>query len=985
MYKSNEFIKNVERWMLFCPEAIELLQLNPTQNDLGPSKVEAAEWASKLDYHSFKLLYVYGIGTYAPYSSLKEWCKQKDHFLVILEDNLEAIAHFFKTEEAAELLYAENIWLYYLDPTHAAIQEITKLFPEIPYTCATLYSEESKLKTFKDIIAKINFYTHYYNTFVTEQSSYGITFYHNFFSNLFLWPTVFSGDALFEKFNGIPAIICGAGPSLAKNIEVLKTLKEKALIFAGGTALNALNSAGMNPHFGVGIDPNPEQVTRIIMNSGFEVPFLYRSRMNREALNLVHNDKFYVSGANGYEIPKYFEEKCGIESHVIDEGCNVINFSLSLAFAMGCNPIFVVGVDLAYSNDQSYAPGMQHHPIHRHFRTKYETDELIYRNDIYGNSVPTLWKWVTESIWFSNFATMHPTIKFINCTEGGIGFINVPNMPLSEAAEQFLSQQHGVGCRIYGAIAQSKMNPLATKEHLYTLFDEMGSSLTETEVELQQYGEELIKIKEAFNFKDAPPTNEEFKKNLQEKLKEILQDKKCYPYLLEGLNLNFEAAKQRQFQRLILDYNLLKPIEWQLHLLELEQARILYLQKGASVLNILMQQVTHERKIKDRSDALQINNPIDPPTILGTYSFENNLLVMHDPECGLNISEEFIPDPASGVYKLTDDEGHVTFESYRKEGRLHGPTRYYGRNHFLAAEHWYLEGKQVGKAVYYFSPHAVHAILRFKDGLQEGRQDYYYDDQTPKMIIENYSKGLLDGTVYLFHPNGLLARKLQFKEGKREGTELLWSAYGILIMEANFSKGKPIGISKVWSAEGKLIQEIFYNEASEIVNSVQWDQLGNLTKKEQGPKRDYFQEVATNTQVLTQNLSQLHKEMLGLKPLLEGMHRDYSDSNDVTLFIQELAGIGEAIKGLQETNEKLLHESGFHLKNQGETFWKTSSLQKEVQAKLENASKQMQADLAILNENLYKTIFELSRKSKDGKDDKDSKDEKDNKDDKQGL
>ncbi len=982
MENLEQFAENIERWLQFCPEAAQLFHYANSENGdkpandqiVGLSAIEAKDWADKLDYSSFQLLYVYGIGNFAPYGALQEWCKNKDHFLVILEDDLAAIAHYFKGEEAHGLLHAENVWLYYLDPSFAILNSIGRFFPGVPYACATIYSDENKQQKFQEIVVGIGFYDNYYSTFAYEQNSYGLTFFHNFLSNLFLWPTVSFGDALFGKFQGIPAIICGAGPSLAKNIETLKTLKEQAVIFAGGTAMNALNAAGMNPHFGVGIDPNPEQITRIIMNSAFEVPFFYRNRMNREALNLVHSDKFFISGANGYKLPRYFEKECEVEWKEVDEGCNVINFSLDLARAMGCNPILFVGVDLSYSNEESYAPGIQHHPIHRHFRTKDQQEELIYRNDINGNPVPTLWKWVTESIWFSDFAARHPEVKLINCTEGGIGFRNVPNMPLTVAAEEHLALKQGIGSRLYGGMQQSKMSPLATKENLFLLCEKLCTSLSEAELKLQEYDKDLIEIQN--RSQESSISNEEFKEIFQQKLLESLKDNDSFEYYLEGVNENFDSMKRRQFHRLIIDYDLLSPGVWQARLVELERERVLFLQRGASVLGHLIQQILHEQKARDpvkASTELTRIEKIEAPVILGTYSFENNLLQMDDPECDLNISEEFTPDPTSGVYRLKDTQGNLIFESYRKDGLLHGPTCYFEANQALVAESWYFNGKQVGKAIYYSSPGIIYAILRYKNGLQHGEQEYFYDDQTPKTIVENYTDGLLDGNVFLFHRNGLLARKLHYKEGKRDGTESLWNEYGIQVMEANFSKGNPVGISRVWSAAGKLVQEIFYNDDSEVVTRVHWDHSGNLISREKGVRADYFQQVATKTENLTQNLTILYKELSELVPLFIEVQsaneaksgQNVQEENESTAkasemqgMIKELAGIGDAIKGLEEMNAKLVFESG---KNQSEEFWKTSSLQKEVESKLANASKQMQIELEALSANLMKAIESLSK------------------------
>ena len=137
--------------------------------------------------------------------------------------------------------------------------------------------------------------------------------------------------------------------------------------------MNALNAKGVLPHFGVGIDPNFEQSTRIIMNKAFDTPFFYRSRIYFDVPKIVTGDLLYISGNAGYDVANYFDKEVGITATDLEEGCNVINFSLSIAEKMGCNPIILVGVDLAYSDNQSYAEGVTNHPIHagkKLFRTK---------------------------------------------------------------------------------------------------------------------------------------------------------------------------------------------------------------------------------------------------------------------------------------------------------------------------------------------------------------------------------------------------------------------------------------------------------------------------------------------------------------------------------------------------------------------------------------------------------------------------------------
>ncbi|MDF2550698.1 MAG: hypothetical protein K0S07_1765, partial [Chlamydiales bacterium] len=272
----------------------------------------------------------------------------------------------------------------------------------------------------------------------------------------------------------------GAGPSLNKNLEVLKTLSNRALIFAGGSSMNALTNHSFLPHFGAGIDPNPPQYQRLISNAAYEVPYFYRNRMFHEAFRLIHGPRLYVTGCGGYYISDWFEEKLKIKGDFIDEGHNVVNFSMEIAQAMGCNPIILVGLDLAYTDLKSYASGVV---VDRELtedsilKTKDMDSSAFLRNDIFGKPVYTLWKWVAESEWITTFSERYPKRKLINATEGGIGFQSVENLSLQEVKERYLKREYDLRSLVHVEIENSALNKVTDKKVL-KLMQQLFESLT---------------------------------------------------------------------------------------------------------------------------------------------------------------------------------------------------------------------------------------------------------------------------------------------------------------------------------------------------------------------------------------------------------------------------------------------------------------------------------------------------------------------------
>lgn len=971
------FLKNLERWTLFCPQAACLLPAFAALQE-GPSKTVTAQeietWQQPLDLPALKLIYVYGLTTPSVFEALQEWLANEQNFLVILEEDLETIAHYLKSPESSDLLNKKNVWLYYLDPMRKALDELAKLFPGLSYKVTTLFSDESKLLQLKELQAQIDFFHNLHTGQVSEYSQFGAQFYRNYYHNLFSCVNNYIGDALFNRFENVPAIICGAGPSLAKNTPLLKELQERALIFAGGSAMNALNAAGLKPHFGLGIDPNEEHLTRIIMNTGFETPFFFRGRMHYRALNLVHGDKLYITGTSGYSIADYFEKECGLQGESVEEGCNVINFSLAIAAAMGCNPIILVGVDLAYTDHQAYSPGMLNHPIHKPFRSKTENEELIYRIDLHGKPVATLWKWVTESLWFSSFAERNPHIRIINATEGGIGFASIPNMPLADAANQFLGEQHALSCRISGEIQKSLAPAELTYEKLFNLFEQFNQSLTRAQAHLQAHYQDLLnKLKEAEASACHPggawSTPLEFKAHLRQNLQAALEVESCYSSFLIDFDRAFELLKMRDYKRLEIDRKLIPDNEWICAVLGLEIERVLFLQKSCAVNECLINQVLSEKKTRyslQTSDSRPQSESATSPPLAGAssqsrYSLDNHRLIMIDPELGLQIDEEVPPELINAPVRLFDQEGKLKFESYHLQGRLHGPARFYHPDGKLLAESWYYHGLKEGQALCYYASGALYSITRYKHGLQQGKQEYYYENALPRTVISHYQEGQLHGDVFLFHSNGILARKLHFTHGKHDGAEYLWNESGQLLIEAHFKENRPAGIARAWHHNGQIAQESVYNDQFELTSISYWDESGSPIT--QGfSTSDYFQDVAATSKQLTENLATLFKELTTLAPILTELQgiplagEENAAQLELKALAEKLTEIGTAIAQLQQISLQLTQEASSDVNLHGEAFWKTGTLQKEIEQKLSQATLHMQSELTALRGSLSRAI-----------------------------
>lgn len=462
------FQDNIERWANFYPQ--EAILLPYIENEeykvekghlIGPKGIykteEASSWFKKIGLKDEKSLVVYGVGLGEMASPILEWLKgDKERRVFFFEEDSNVLVKFFETAEAASLLQNDQVEIHLLHELDEKDPAMDKFFWSAVMTQVAVgihpAYKEWYPKRALDFEHKIRYTLEIKNALVEEYTKYGVSFYRNFYFNILELPKAFLGNKLFGKFKGTPAVICGAGPSLDKQLAKLKHLKDKAFVVAGGSSLNALSHAGIMPHFSAALDPNAEQAIRIKTNGAENMPFFYRNRVFQEALELIKGPRLYITGSGGYDISDYFENELGIENEFIDEGHNVINFLCEIATRLGCSPIIFVGLDLAYTNNKTYAEGV----VADTEVGEKEKPNIITHKTLSGAPILTEWKWLGEAKWIEEFAKEHPDQEFINCTEGGLGVVGIKDMPFQEAIDKYLQKNHSIAPNLASAIKKAK-------------------------------------------------------------------------------------------------------------------------------------------------------------------------------------------------------------------------------------------------------------------------------------------------------------------------------------------------------------------------------------------------------------------------------------------------------------------------------------------------------------------------------------------------
>ena len=548
---------------------------------------EARQRIQSFAIEDTEILFIYGIGLGYDFLAAERWLEENDkRRLIFLEDNLGVIYRFFETETASRLLKHPQTQLTYiqeLENTEGTFNELFwhhygqpyKIFPSQAY-------QKYRARFFEELKHRLTYDMQMKYDLLEEYLEYGAAFYRNFYMNVLKWDRAHLGNSLFGKFKQVPAIICGAGPSLEKSLKTLKKIGNKALIFGGSSSLNALLHAGVDPHFGVGIDPNAKQADRFRELPRLDYPFFYRQRLFPEALDLLKGSRLYITGTGGYDTASWFEKKLGIEGEEIEEGRNVVNFSLEIAYRMGCSPIIFVGMDLGFTDCKLYSPGVitKDNKVEvNEINPKSLSPDVLLKEDIYGRPLYTLWKWISESKWVSDFAEEHPDVKLINATEGGLGFEGVENQSLSYVCEEYLVRSYKLPSRIAREIDQAAM-PQVTEKNVRALMEELKEGLIRCQESLSILQEENENIR---NIVEQQGHIEQLQTARSSLVEIELADEEAFQAVLDIFNAVYTKVLDKEIKELSDPSSLLSDAEKDLRRIDLNNRKYVYLSEVAQV------------------------------------------------------------------------------------------------------------------------------------------------------------------------------------------------------------------------------------------------------------------------------------------------------------------------------------------------------------------------------------------------------------------
>jgi len=232
-----------------------------------------------------------------------------------------------------------------------------------------------------------------------------------------------------DVFKGGTAIVVAAGPSLKKNIHLLKEVKGKIPIIAVFVAVKVLLENGIVPDFMVSVDALQKGMKKGVYD---DIPLIYDSRISREFINSHKGIKIcHINDGNTYMISIF--DKFKKEKILCESGGTVAFDCLFSAFIMGCKNIILIGQDFAYTDNKRHVDGTEHGG----------ENEIEIESDYFevpavgGGTVFTDPVFAFYIEWFEKFAFEHQEINIVDATEGGALIKYTEVITLREAIDKY--------------------------------------------------------------------------------------------------------------------------------------------------------------------------------------------------------------------------------------------------------------------------------------------------------------------------------------------------------------------------------------------------------------------------------------------------------------------------------------------------------------------------------------------------------------------
>jgi hypothetical protein len=299
------------------------------------------------------------------------------------------------------------------------------------------------LQSFKQAVTRKRFS---FNTNINYEKRWTMNCMKNFLE-IAQTPNILS-DFDSRLFEGKPAILVAAGPSLQEEIENLRSIKEQgsAYIFSVGSAINSLVHHGIFPDAACTYDPsvrNQIVFERIKEEYIDSIPLIFGSSVGFETIQGYPGPKAHMITSQDTVSPYYLKANGHPEIDYVNDSTSIAVVTIQLLNKLNCNPIILVGQDLATKNNQRYAEGISYKD-QSGYLTDSEIKSTVQVVDVYGNQVITKENFNRHREQLEMYIQNYHNKEVINTSKGGAKINGTVFTPLEEVMATHLIQEQVV-------------------------------------------------------------------------------------------------------------------------------------------------------------------------------------------------------------------------------------------------------------------------------------------------------------------------------------------------------------------------------------------------------------------------------------------------------------------------------------------------------------------------------------------------------------
>lgn len=336
---------------------------NALHSRLDPEKESELFIEKKLEEDNTDLVIVVGLGY--GYHIRKILKKIPGINILIIEPIPEILESVIESDEILNLIINHNVNIYLaksLIPVTMSIQG--NVFKKIDLVILPSYA-----RLFPEIIENIK---SEFAAFIEKERINRATLKRfdrlwtkNILRNSFIYFTKPGVKILENRFKDYPALVVCGGPSAEKSFNLISKFSEKLCIIAVDTAALPMIKKGLYPDFIVSVDPqyinsvglrySIEKLNNLKGKNAKNKPFLILDPGVYPTTALSYNGPIFICSSvfpPGSLIEQFVEKKGYLAA-----GGSVSVSAFDLARILGCNPIIITGLDLAYKKIKTHLSG----------------------------------------------------------------------------------------------------------------------------------------------------------------------------------------------------------------------------------------------------------------------------------------------------------------------------------------------------------------------------------------------------------------------------------------------------------------------------------------------------------------------------------------------------------------------------------------------------------------------------------------------------